>query len=146
MIRRGIMRGHLFAIAATIAIALPASPAFAQNDAETVTVTLQGPGGHSNGSYGRTSAVHAAARAIVKMTEDMDPSSYSVSGFGGGNSVNSIASDARFQVRLRGDIAAGKAGVEAAVKAGVDAENGFRGVKSGALVGGVPATISYRIE
>jgi metal-dependent amidase/aminoacylase/carboxypeptidase family protein len=118
--------------------------ALAQEGA-ALTVSFQGPGGHSNGNYGRTSAVHAAARAITRMAETMDASSYAVSGFEGGNSVNSIASDARFTVQLKGDATAGRAALTAAVDAGVKAENDFRGVKPGDETGGVPAAISYTI-
>lgn len=113
---------------------------------EILSVSFQGPGGHSNGNYGRTSAVHAAARAIADMAASMDPASYVVYDFGGGNSVNSIASDAHFEVRLKGDAAAGRAAVEAAVKSGVQAENDFRSVKAGDLTGNVPAAIRYTIK
>lgn len=124
---------------------LAASLAVAQGS-EVLSVTFQGPGGHSNGNYGRTSSVHAASRAIANMAATMDPASYVVSGFGGGNSVNSVASDAHFKVRLKSGEAAGKAAVEAAVKSGVQAENDFRGVKTGDLTGNVPATIRYTIK
>jgi len=134
-------------VGAGVALAglLAASLASAQGG-EALSVAFQGPGGHSNGNYGRTSAVHAAARAITNMAATMDPASYVVSDFGGGNSVNSIASDAHFKVRLKGDAAAGRAAVEAAVKSGVQAENDFRGVKAGDLTGNVPATIRYTIK
>lgn len=124
---------------------LAASLAFAQNT-EVLSVAFQGPGGHSNGNYGRASSVHAAARAIANMAATMDPASYVVSDFGGGNSVNSIASDAHFKVRLKGNAAAGREAVEAAVRSGIEAENDFRGVKAGDLTGNVPATIRYTIK
>jgi metal-dependent amidase/aminoacylase/carboxypeptidase family protein len=133
-------------IAAGLALAgLFAAPMALAQEGAALTVSFQGPGGHSNGNYGRTSAVHAAARAITRMAETMDASSYAVSGFEGGNSVNSIASDARFTVQLKGDATAGRAALTAAVDAGVKAENDFRGVKPGDETGGVPAAISYTI-
>lgn len=136
------MSKRLIAAGAMLASLLTAPLAVA----ESVTVSFQGPGGHSNGNYGRTSAVHAAARVITKMAETMDPASYTVSGFGGGNSVNSIASDAVFKVDFKGDAGAGRQALTDAVAAGVQAENDFRGVKPGDLTGGVPAAISYVIS
>lgn len=120
----------------------------AQQSASTViTVTFQGPGGHSNSNYGRTSAVHAASRAIAALTQanDVAPSDYSVYGFKGGNSVNSIASDAEFKVAVYANASAVEAAVESAAAAGSAAENDFRKVKEGDKVGGVPAAISYTI-
>lgn len=124
---------------------LASSLALAQGG-DVLSVAFQGPGGHSNGNYGRTSSVHAAARAITNMAATMDPASYDVFDYGGGNSVNSIASDAHFKVRLKGDAAAGKAAVEAAVKSGIQIENDFRGVATGDLTGNVPAAIRYTIK
>ena len=129
---------------------LAASVAMADVSA-ILTVDLQGPGGHSNGHYGRTNAVHAASRAILEI-EKAIPSSKEcvISNFSGGNSVNSIASDGHFQVSLKAKNAkaldALKAKVKTAVQKGVEAENQFRGVKSGDLTGGVPAAISFEIR
>ena len=129
---------------------LAASMAMADVSA-ILTVDLQGPGGHSNGHYGRTNAVHAASRAILEI-EKAIPSSKEcvISNFSGGNSVNSIASDGHFQVSLKAENAkaldALKAKVKTAVQKGVDAENYFRGVKPGDLTGGVPAAISFEIR
>lgn len=113
--------------------------------ARTVVVEFQGPGGHSNGAYGRTSAVHAAGRALQQLKSVAVPGTMVVTGLGGGNSVNSIASDARYEVHLSAtDSAALQTMVDhvaASAKAGVDAENAFRNVKDGDTVGGAPANI-----
>lgn len=124
----------------------------AQAAGTVLTVTLEGPGGHSNGNYSRTSAVHAAARAITNLAQQtaVPAKDFSVYDFGGGNSVNSIASDGTFKVAILATDATAKAAVEAAVKTavetGVKAENDFRGVKEGDLTSGVPANIRYTIK
>lgn len=116
-----------------------------------LTVDLMGPGGHSNGAYGRTNAVHAASRAILEI-EKAIPSSKEcvIANFNGGNSVNSIASNGQFTVSLTAKnekaLEALKIKVQKAVEKGVKAENQFRGVKPGDLTGGVPAEISYKIR
>ena len=124
----------------------------AMADVSTVmSVDIQGPGGHSNGAYGNTNAVHAAARAIMEI-EKAIPSQKQcvVSNFNGGNSVNSIAADGHFKVSLNAkddkEMAGLKQKVEAAVKNGVDAENAFRSAKPGDLTGGVPAQVRFTIK
>lgn len=131
------------------ALALASGQVAAQQTG-SLLVEFQGPGGHSNGAYGRTSAVHAAGRTLVKLkTAGLPAGAYVVTGLNGGNSVNSIASDARYVVSITAADAAAwqamAAQVSAAVKAGVDAENAFRNVKEGDLASGVPATIRYTI-
>ncbi|HET7267418.1 MAG TPA: peptidase dimerization domain-containing protein [Oleiagrimonas sp.] len=117
----------------------------------TVLVEFQGPGGHSNGNYGRTSAVHAAARSIIRLQDtDVASGTWWLSGFNGGNSVNSIASDARFTVHLTAtsdaDYKALVKKITAAVNAGVSAENAFRHVDKGDRVdAGARADIRYTI-
>ncbi|HSV59495.1 MAG TPA: peptidase dimerization domain-containing protein [Variovorax sp.] len=113
-------------------------------------VEFQGPGGHSNADYGRTSALHAAGRSIERLQSAGLPSgSYQLTGLSGGNSVNSLASRARYEVLLTAaDATALQAlvvQVTATVKTGVDAENTFRGVKEGDLVAGAPANIRYTV-
>ena len=75
--------------------------------------------------------------------------SYSVSELTGGNSVNSIASDGKFVVKLNAQSGVSEsdllAKVTAAVKAGADAENAFRNVKPGDLTAGAPADIRYSV-
>ena len=77
------------------------TPAMAQVTG-SVHVEFQGPGGHSNGAYGATSALHAAGKALTHLRNNtaIPRSAYKVSGLDGGNSVNSIASDGRYDVRL----------------------------------------------
>ena len=110
-------------------------------------VAITGPGGHSNGSYGNTNAVHAGARAVLAL-EKLLPCA-DVSDFRGGASVNAIAADAHFVVdtaKCSMSKAKTKELVTKAVKAGADAENAFRGVKAGDLVKGFPADITFQIR
>lgn len=123
--------------------------AFAQQSG-AVQVEFQGPGGHSSSNYGRTSALHAAGRALIQLQQAGLPAgSYTVVGFGGGNSVNSIASDGVFEVRLTAAdataYAAMVASVTAAAKAGADAENAFRNVTAGDLTAGARADVRYTV-
>lgn len=118
--------------------------------AQTIVAEFQGPGGHSSGNYGRTSALHAAARAMMELQKSGLPAdSYSVSELTGGNSVNSIASDGKFVVKLNAQSGVSEsdllAKVTAAAKAGTDAENAFRNVKPGDLTAGAPADIRYSV-
>lgn len=143
------MTRAIAALLCSAACGLAALPAAAQQTG-SLLVEFQGPGGHSNGAYGRTSAVHAAGRSLLKLkAAGLPAGAYRVSGLNGGNSVNSIASDARYTVTLTAADAAAlqamTAQVDAAVKAGVEAENSFRNVKEGDLTGGAPATIRYTI-
>ncbi|WP_326535009.1 peptidase dimerization domain-containing protein [Pseudorhodoferax sp.] len=112
----------------------------------TVDINFQGPGGHSSGNYGRTSAVHAAGRTVILIQKAGLPAgSYVITNLTGGNSVNSIASDGLITLRLR---AADTGAYDQLVSkltelatAGADAENAFRNVKAGDLTAGAPATI-----
>lgn len=129
--------------------ALACGSAMAQTSGSLV-VEFQGPGGHSSGDYGRTSAIHAAGRSLDQLKKsEMPAGSYVVSALQGGNSVNSIASDARYEVKLTAADQTAYDGlvtkVKAAAKAGADAENAFRGVKEGDLTAGAPATIRYTV-
>ena len=63
--------------------------------------------------------------------------------------MNAIAGDAAFKVNTamcKTPEADNKASIEQAVKAGVDKENAFRGVKAGDLVKGFPAEIQFKIK
>ena len=116
--------------AAALLLSLAAAGAMAGS--QSVSVSIIGPGGHSNGDYGNVNAVHAAARSIM-LIEKSVPDAV-VTAVTGGNSVNSIAAYANFRVLLEGDDAALKAKadkVKAAVEEGCKAENAFRGVKTG---------------
>ncbi len=66
---------------------------------------FRGPGGHSFGSFGMASAVHAMGRAIAKISEFRTPSypktTFTVGTVDGGTSVNSIAADAVFALDMR---------------------------------------------
>ncbi len=127
-----------------LVVAAAGTPAFAQQSGN-LRVEFQGPGGHSYGAYGRVSALHAAARAVLLMQAALPPGSYQITNLTGGNSVNAIASDGLIELRLTaGSAAAYQALVAAVTKAAADgaaAENAFRGVKTGDLTSGAPATV-----
>ncbi|MFB4158314.1 M20/M25/M40 family metallo-hydrolase [Geomicrobium sp. JSM 1781026] len=68
-------------------------------------VTYKGPGGHSFGAFGTPSAVHAAARATVKLA-DLEPSTdpkttFNVGVFEGGTIPTAIAEEAKLAIDLR---------------------------------------------
>lgn len=125
-------------------LAAAATPAFAQKSGG-VRVEFQGPGGHSFGAYGRVSALHAAARAVILMQKTLPAGSYQITNLTGGNSVNAIASDGLIELKLTArSTKAYEALVAAVTKAaeeGAAAENAFRGVKPGDLTAGAPATV-----
>ncbi|MGE3275772.1 MAG: peptidase dimerization domain-containing protein [Vicinamibacterales bacterium] len=131
-----------------LAIGIAATPAFAQQSGN-LRIEFQGPGGHSSGAYGRVSALHAAARAVILIQKALPAGSYQITNLTGGNSVNSIASDGLVELKVTaGNAAAYKELVAAVTKAateGADAENRFRGVKAGDLTSGAPATIRVRV-
>lgn len=122
-----------------------ASAQVAAQATSNLLIKFEGPGGHSNGAYGRTNSVHAAGRTIVKLQSALPAGSYRLLSLGGGNSVNSIASDGLIEVALNAAdptaLAALESQVRAVAKAGADAENDFRSVKAGDLTSGVAANI-----
>ena len=131
--------------AAALLLSLAAAGAMAGS--QSVSVSIIGPGGHSNGNYGNVNAVHAAARSIM-LIEKAVPDAV-VSDIQGGNSVNSIAASADFIVTIMGDEASLKAQadkVKAAVEEGCKAENAFRGVKTGEVRDGLAADIRWTIK
>jgi metal-dependent amidase/aminoacylase/carboxypeptidase family protein len=134
----------IFSLAFALGIAAAATPAFAQQTGQ-LRIEFQGPGGHSYGAYGRVSALHAAARAVILMQKALPAGSYQIINLTGGNSVNAIASDGLIEMKLTAANAAGYqalvTAVTNAVNAGADAENKFRGVKAGDLTSGAPATV-----
>jgi len=143
------MKKTMFKLAAFAVLAGTALASGAQQVA-TVAVEFQGPGGHSNGNYGRTSALHAASRAVMFIQQaGMPAGSYVITNVTGGNSVNSIASDGLIEMRLSAvdatAVAALLTKVTAAAKSGADAENAFRNVKAGDLTAGAPAHIRYTV-
>lgn len=138
------MKRLIHSLALIVAIIAAGTPAFAQQS-RGLRVEFQGPGGHSSGAYGRVSALHAAARAVMLIQKALPAGSYQITNLTGGNSVNSIASDGLIEMRLTAkDAAAYQALVAAVTKAAADgaaAENAFRGVKPGDLTAGAPATV-----
>ena len=131
-------------LAFVVGVAAAGTPAFAQQSGN-LRIEFQGPGGHSYGAYGRVSALHAAARAVLLIQKALPAGSYQITNLTGGNSVNAIASDGLIELKLAaGNAAAYKALVTAVTKAaaeGAAAENAFRGVKAGDLTSGAPATV-----
>lgn len=139
----------MYSLAFVAGIAAVGTPAYAQQSG-TVRVEFQGPGGHSSGAYGRVSALHAAARAVILMQQALPAGSYQITNLTGGNSVNAIASDGLIELKLTAaNAAAYKALVASVTKAAADgaaAENAFRGVKTGDLTAGAPATIRFSVK
>lgn len=130
-----------------VALLLGLAAAGVMAGTQTLTVNLEGPGGHSSGDYGNVNCVHAAARSIIAI-EKAVPDAV-VSGLNGGNSVNSIASDARFTVTFSGEGAELKAKadkIKAAVAEGFIAENEFRAVKPGDMRDGVAVDIRWTVK
>lgn len=142
------MKRLISSLALVVAVAAAGTPAFAQESGR-LRVEFQGPGGHSSGAYGRVSALHAAARAVILMQKALPAGSYRITNLTGGNSVNSIASDGLIELTLSAaNAAAYKQLVAAVTKAAADgaaAENAFRGVKAGDLTAGAPATVRSRV-
>ena len=130
-------------------LAAAATPAFAQQSGN-LRIEFQGPGGHSFGAYGRVSALHAAARAVILIQKALPAGSYQITNLTGGNSVNAIASDGLIELKLTaGSAKAYEALVAAVTKAaadGVAAENAFRGVKPGDLTAVAPATVRSSVK
>ena len=138
------MKRLFCSLAFIVSIIAASTPAFAQQSGN-LRIEFQGPGGHSSGAYGRVSALHAAARAVILIQKALPAGSYQITNLTGGNSVNSIASDGLIEMKLTaGNAAAYKELVAAVTKAaaeGAAAENAFRGVKTGDLTSGAPATV-----
>jgi len=143
------MKRLIYSLALIVGIAAAGSTAFAQQSG-ALKIEFQGPGGHSSGAYGRVSALHAAARAVILIQKALPAGSYQITNLTGGNSVNSIASDGLIELKLTAaNAAAYKALVEAVTKAaaeGAAAENAFRGVKTGDLTSGAPATVRSSVR
>ena len=142
------MKRLIAVLALVIGVAAAGTPAFAQQTGN-LRIEFQGPGGHSYGAYRRVSALHAAARAVILIQGALPAGSYQITNLTGGNSVNAIASDGLIELKLTaGNAAAYKALVAAVTKAaaeGAAAENAFRGVKTGDLTSGAPATVRSKV-
>ena len=147
--KQQVMKHLIYSLAFIVGIAAAGTPAFAQQSGG-LRVEFQGPGGHSSGAYGRVSALHAAARAVILIQQALPSGSYQITNLTGGNSVNSIASDGLIEIKLTAANAAGyQALVTAVTKAateGAAAENAFRGVKAGDLTSGAPATVRFFVK
>jgi len=138
------MKRLIYLLAFAVSVAAAGTSVSAQQSGN-LRIEFQGPGGHSSGAYGRVSALHAAARAVILMQKALPAGSYQITNLTGGNSVNSIASDGLIELKLTAaNAAAYKELVAAVTKAaaeGAAAENKFRGVKTGDLTSGAPATV-----
>ncbi|NLY54566.1 MAG: M20/M25/M40 family metallo-hydrolase [Firmicutes bacterium] len=70
-------------------------------------VTYTGPGGHAYGAFGTPSPLHAAARAIAKLSDMRPPSTpkttFTVSLIEGGHQIHAIAQKAVFKINMRSD-------------------------------------------
>jgi len=140
------MKRLICSLAFIVTVAAAGTPAFAQQSGG-LRVEFQGPGGHSSGAYGRVSALHAAARAVILIQQALPSGSYEITNLTGGNSVNSIASDGLVEMKLNAATAAAYQALVTAVtnaaSEGAAAENQFRGVKAGDLTSGAPATVRF---
>ena len=106
----------------------------------TVTVTNKSNGATRVLQTDNNGAFFAAA---------LPAGSYQITNLTGGNSVNAIASDGLIELKVTVTSAAAyKALVTAVTKAAADgtaAENAFRGVKTGDLTSGAPATVRFSV-
>ena len=121
-------------------------------DTSTMRVEFEGPGGHSNGAYSATSALHAAGRALIIMVHDtnLPTSDYKVTGLKGGNSVNSIASDGAYNVIITAadqqTLDAYKARAQVVAIQGAQEENAFRNVSTCEIANNARRDIRVRID
>jgi tripeptide aminopeptidase len=87
-------------------------------------VTFHGPGGHSFGAFGLVNPIHALGRAVGRIADLQVPGepkvTFNVGRVGGGTSVNSIASDAWFEIDMRSSDAAALASIDASFQKAVD--------------------------
>src|ERR1044071_4204817 len=90
---------RLIVLFAFIVRVAAASPVAAQQSGN-LRIEFQGPGGHSSGAYGRVSALHAAARAVILIQKALPAGGYQITNLTGGNSVNSIASGGLIEMKL----------------------------------------------
>ena len=129
----------------TTALAILALCSGAALAATTYTVTIEGPGGHSNGDYGNVNAVHAGARAVTALGQALPDAV--IASMKGGATLNAIAADCTFTVTVADDkAAAAKPVIEKTVSEAIAAENAFRGVKKGDLVRGAPAEVRATVK
>jgi tripeptide aminopeptidase len=87
-------------------------------------VTFHGPGGHSFGAFGLVNPIHALGRAVA-IIGDLDVPrepkvTFNVGRIGGGTSVNSIASEAWFEIDMRSSDNAALLAIDASIQEAVD--------------------------
>src|SRR4030095_7266450 len=80
---------HLIVTLAFLACVAATGTSVSAQQSGGLRVEFQGPGGHSSGAYGRVSALHAAARAVILIQKALPAGSYQITNLTGGNSVNS---------------------------------------------------------
>ncbi|MGE5654858.1 MAG: M20/M25/M40 family metallo-hydrolase [Bacillota bacterium] len=72
-----------------------------------LVVTYTGPGGHAYSAFGTPSPLHAAARAVAKISNIRPPvvpkTTFTVSLIEGGHQIHAIAQKAKFSINLRSD-------------------------------------------
>lgn len=70
-------------------------------------VTYTGPGGHAYSAFGTPSPLHAAARAVAKLSDIQPPvipkTTFTVSLIEGGHQIHAIAQNAAFRINMRSD-------------------------------------------
>src|SRR5688500_20333429 len=93
------MKRLIYSLAFVVSVAAAGATVSAQRSG-SLRVEFQGPGGHSSGAYGRVSALHAAARAVILIQQALPARSYQITNLTGGNSVNAIASDGLIELKL----------------------------------------------
>ena len=127
----------------TTALAILALCSGAALAATTYTVTIEGPGGHSNGDYGNVNAVHAGARAVTALGQALPDAVIASMD----STVPLTVSAVPFTVTVADDkAAAAKPVIEKTVSEAIAAENAFRGVKKGDLVRGAPAEVRATVK
>ncbi len=115
----GDLRGvkHVFATRADLAGFLSIEPGTPARTTARATgskryrIVFKGPGGHSYGSFGKPSAIHALGRAVARIADlavpDEPKTTFTVGTVSGGTSVNTIAAEAAFLLDMRStDLAA----------------------------------------
>jgi tripeptide aminopeptidase len=88
-------------------------------------VTFHGPGGHSFGAFGLVNPIHALGRAVARIADLQVPLTpkvtFNVGRVGGGTSVNSIASEAWFEMDMRSSDPQALEALDASFQKAVDA-------------------------
>jgi acetylornithine deacetylase/succinyl-diaminopimelate desuccinylase-like protein len=87
-------------------------------------VAFRGPGGHSFGAFGLVNPIHALGRTLARIADFQVPAepkvTFNVGRIGGGTSINSIASDAWFEMDMRSSDAAALGSIDASFQEAVD--------------------------